>query len=106
MIKKLDERTIKKYCKRYGYSYRYFDDVAIITTPLDEWRLTYIEKHSKILVEHLNRAGNKSGKMQYHSQRYVRDLHYAFKNIIKPHETYCGAYNETFKIKKLLEKHA
>lgn len=100
----LDELIIKKYCSLYGFSYRYFYDNAIIMTGVDEWRLRII-KNGKILVEHYNRAGNRTGKMQFHSQRYVSDLDYAFNNIIKPHENYETVFQEAFKIKDLLENY-
>lgn len=101
----LDELTIKKYCNMYNFSYRYFYTNAIIMTNVDEWRIK-ITKNGRILVEHYNRAGNKTGKMQFHSQRYVKNLDYAFVNIIKPHEDYNNVFQEAFKIKHLLESDA
>lgn len=100
----LDKRLIERYCELYGFSYRYFYTNAIIMTNVDEWRLK-LTKKGKILVEHYNRAGNKTGKMQFHSQRYADDLHYVFKNIIRPHETYDRVYQEAFRIKYLLENY-
>lgn len=106
MNNKLDEKLIKRYCELYRYGYRHFEDVVVITTGVDEWRLTYKEKQDKILVEHINKAGNSSGKMQYHAQKYADDIHYIFKNIIKPHETFDNVYNKAFKIKQLLQEYA
>lgn len=109
-IDTLNELIIKKYCKIYGYSYRYFGDNVIITTNLDEWRLRLIETIednqliNKILVEHYNRAGNKTGKMQFHSQKYAYDIEYIFKNIISPHERYKSVYDKAFRIDDILKK--
>ena len=56
----------------------------------------------KIRVEHMNLSGNRSGKMQFHSQRYAYDLDYIFDNIIIPHERGKRVYQKAFRIKKLL----
>lgn len=101
----LNEQKIKNYCDMYGFSYRIFYNNVIIMTGVDEWRLIAAD-NSKIIVEHYNRAGNKTGKMQFHSQRYAPNLDYVFENIIKPHETYNNVYQEAFKIKYLLENYA
>ena len=104
----LNEQKIKKYCKKYGYTYRLFYDVAIISTNVDEWKLKSVqtvekgEIIDKIRVEHINRAGNRTRKMQFHSQRYAYDLDYVFTNIIAPHETYDKVYSKAFRIKDLL----
>ncbi len=101
----LNELRIKHYCDMYGFSYRLFYDNAIIMTGVDEWRIM-MAKNERILVEHYNRSGNKTGKMQFHSQRYAPDVDYVFQTIIKPHETYNNVYQEAFKIKYLLENYA
>lgn len=104
----LNEQKIKKYCKKYGYGFRYFHNIAIITTGVDEWKLGAItttenkKVTDKILVEHINKVGNRTGKMQFHSQRYAYDLDYVFTNIITPHETYDRVYSKAFRIKELL----
>ena len=100
----LDEIKIKQYCSEYNFHYRYFGNNALIMTGVDEWRIRAIDK-DKILVEHYNKLGNKSGKMQFHSQRYAKDLDYIFKNIIKPHSSYNSVFQEAFRIKYLLENH-
>ena len=102
----LNEQKIKKYCKKYGYGFRYFHSIAIITTGVDEWRLEAVqtvengELIDKILVKHINKVGNRSGKMQFHTQRYAYDLDYVFTNIITPHETYNKVYSKAFRIKE------
>lgn len=100
----LNEMEIKKYCDINKFSYRYFYNTAIITTGVDTWRLTQKEIRTGeiIVVEHANKMGNKSGKMQFHTQRIAYDVAWIFNNIIVPHETYSNAYNKTFKLKKLL----
>lgn len=103
----LNEQKIKKYCKKYGYGFRYFHDIAIITTGVDEWRLEAIqtvenkELIDKILVKHINKVGNRTGKMQFHSQRYAYDLDYVFENVISSHEQYERVYQKVFEIKEL-----
>lgn len=104
----LNEKTIRKYCSKYDYTYRLFHNVAMISTNVDEWKLESIqtiengEIIDKIRVEHINKAGNRTGKMQFHSQRYAYDLDYVFTNIIAPHETYNRVYSKAFRIKELL----
>lgn len=106
----LDELTIKRYCNMYGYSYRYFGDNVIITTNLDEWMLRLVEVIednkliNKILVEHYNRSGNRTGKMQFHTQRYAYDIEYVFENIINSHESYNMYYDELFKLDDILKE--
>ena len=103
----LNEQKIKKYCKKYGYRFRYFHNIAIITTGVDEWLLEAIqtvedkELIDKILVKHINKVGNRTGKMQFHAQRYAYDLDYVFENIITPHEKYERVYQKVFEMKKL-----
>lgn len=104
----LNEATIKRYCKGYGYSYRCFGDIALITTGVDEWRLKAVkvvergEVVDRILVEHINKAGNRKGKMKFHTQRYAYDLDYIFQNIISSHKSsHNSITNETFRIKEL-----
>lgn len=103
----LNEQKIKNYCKRYGYGYRHFHNIAIITTGVDEWQLEAIqtvgneELIDKILVKHINKVGNRTGKMQFHTQRYAYDLDYVFENIITPHEKYERVYQKVFEIKKM-----
>lgn len=103
----LNEQKIKNHCKKYGYGFRYFHNIAIITTGVDEWRLEAIqtvedgELIDKILVKHINKVGNGSGKMQFHAQRYAYDLDYVFENIITPHEKYERVYQKVFEMKKL-----
>lgn len=104
----LNEMKIKEYCDMHGFSYRYFYDTAIIMTNVDMWRLTYYEAIienevvHRIMVEHANKAGNKSGKIQFHTQRIAYDIDWIFQNIIVPHETYSNVYNKAFKLKELL----
>ena len=104
----LNEQKIKKYCKKYGYGFRYFHNIAIITTGVDEWGLEAIqtvedgELIDKILVKHINKVGNRTGKMQFHAQRYAYDLDYVFQNIVAPHETYDRVYSKAFKIRDIL----
>src|SRR5690606_30721779 len=98
----------REFCRKYGFSYRFFNDNAIIMTNLDNWRLievitqTHNQTIYKIIVEHANKAGNRSGKMQFHSQRVAFDVEWIFENIIVPHETYSNVYNKAFKLKELL----
>lgn len=107
----LDEQKIKMYCKKYGYSYNYFGYNTIIETGMDVWKLEDVEVFNKenkeynsiIKVKHYNKKGNSKGKMQFHPQRYARDIDYIFNNIIIPHELKRGAYQKAFKIKKLLQ---
>ncbi len=103
----LNETTINAYCKECGYTYRLFGDIAIITTSVDEWKLKSVQfiedgkPIDKILVEHINKAGNRTGKMQFHSQRYAYDLDYIFTNIITAHESYNRVYEKAFRLKEL-----
>lgn len=92
----LDEQKIKMYCEKYGYSCNCFGDNVVITTPIDEWRLEAIEVYNryskeytqKIKVQHINKAGNKSRKFQFHLQRrrLADDIDYVFNNIIATHK--------------------
>lgn len=103
----LNELKIKEHCNYNGYSYRYFGENAIITTNVDVWKLSTVRARegkkiiNKILVEHMNKVGNKSGKMRFHTQRYAYDMDYIFKNIIIPHQTYSRVYDKAFRIKKI-----
>lgn len=100
----LNEMEIKKHCDINGFDYRYFYTTSVITTGTDTWRLTQKEVRAGdlILVEHANKAGNKSGKMQFHTQRVAYDIDWIFNNIIVPHETYSNVYDKAFKVKQLL----
>ena len=80
----------------------------LLVTGVDVWLLEDIqtvedkELIDKILVKHINKVGNRTGKMQFHAQRYAYDLDYVFTNIIAPHETYNKVYSKAFRIKELL----
>jgi len=103
ILETLDEMEIKKLCKKYNYKYRCFHNTAIIETGIDMWKITLTGvKNKKIMVEHMNKNGNKKGKIQFHKQRIAYDLDWVFKNIINPHQTFENVFNETFKIKRLL----
>lgn len=103
ILEVLDEMEIKRLCKKYNYKYRYFYETAIIETGVDMWRITLTGiKYKKIMVEHINKNGNKKRKIQFHKQRVAYDLDWIFKNIISPHQDFLNVFNETFKIKKLL----
>lgn len=108
----LDEMKIKKYCENSGYSYRYFGENVVIMTSVDNWQLIEVENPPnnknnknkyKIIVEHANKTGNKTGKMQFHTQRIAYDVDWIFENIIIPHQSYNRAFQKTFKVKKLLK---
>ncbi|MGJ0846563.1 hypothetical protein ACR77J_07735 [Tissierella praeacuta] len=104
----LNELEIREFCKRYGFGYRYFTDNVIIMTGVDSWRLveTTTQRRNqtiyKIIVEHANKFGNKSGKIQFHTQRVAFDVEWIFDNIIVPHQTYSKVYEKAFNIKELL----
>lgn len=97
-----DKQVIQKYCQKYNYGYRIFDNDAIVTTNVDEWRISFIE--DTILVQHLNKAGNRTRKCNYHTQRYAPDIEYVFDVVIRRHENYDSSYSEAFKIKNILEE--
>lgn len=99
----LNEMEIKKYCEMYGLNYKYFYDTAIITG-VDMWKLTEVtvKTGNIILVEHENKAGNRTKKMQFHSQRIAYDIEWIFENIIIPHQSYNRVYQKAFTVKKLL----
>lgn len=104
----INELELKEKCKLYECSYRHFGCSAVIFTNMDTWRLEMVNVFEngkvidKIRVEHMNLSGNRSGKMQFHSQRYAYDLDYIFDNIIIPHERGKRVYQKAFRIKKLL----
>lgn len=98
---KKDEKIIKKYCKKYNYGCKIFDDNVIISTNLDDWKVT--RGKDKLLVFHSNKAGNRNGKHQYHFQRVCPDWTYVFDVVISRHENYSGVYDKAFKIKDILE---
>lgn len=106
----LNELKIKRYCDDNNYNYKYFNEVAIITTGTDIWKLESIDAHSSetesykqlIKVKHQNKAGNKTRKSHFHTQRYADNLDFVFKNIIIPHEQGSRVYQKAFKIKELL----
>lgn len=99
----LNEMEIKRNCEENGYGYKHFYDTAIITTSVDTWRITQME-HGRILVEHANKRNNRKGKMQFHPQRYVQDIDWAFSNIIVPHQNYNRTFQKAFRIKELLKQ--
>ena len=39
----LDELKLKQYCCKHGYNYKYFNDIAIVTTGQDTVRENYYE---------------------------------------------------------------
>lgn len=106
----LNELKIKRYCNINNYNYKFFNEVAIITTGTDAWKLESIDiydnktKNCKqiIKVKHQNTAGNKTRKSHFHTQRYADNLDFVFKNIIIPHEQGSRVYQKAFKIKELL----
>lgn len=105
----LDEMKIKKYCEISGYNYRYFGENVVIMTSVDNWQLIEVENTPnnkdkyKIIVEHANKSRNKTGKMQFHTQRIAYDVDWIFTNIIIPHQSYNRAFQKTFEVKKLLK---
>lgn len=104
----LNELKIKKYCEKNGYNYRYFEDMAIIMTSIDTWNLQSIQIYSSdgckdmIKVKHMNKAGNKSKKAHFYTQRTAYDMDYVFNNIIIPHEKGNRVYQKAFRIKEIL----
>lgn len=106
----LNELEIKQNCNINRYNYKYFNEVAIITTGQDIWTLESVDVFDKtisdykqiIKVRHLNKAGNKKGKSHFHTQRYAQDIDYIFNNIIVPHEQANRVFQKTFRIKKIL----
>ena len=73
----LNELKIKQYCDKKGFSYKYFDTIAIITTGLDIWGIELFDVYDKktqgyrkiIKVKHQNTLGNKKKKAHFHTQR-------------------------------------
>lgn len=106
----LNELKIKQHCDKKGYNYRYFNDIAIVTTGQDTWKLESVEVYERptkeykqiIKVKHQNKAGNKTKKVHFHTQRYAHDLDFIFNNIIVPHEQGNRVYQKAFRIKDLL----
>ena len=90
----LDEIKIKKYCNIYGYDYKHFPEVVVVTTGIDTWKLELVDVFNReikeynqiIRVNHLNKAANKSKKIHFHKQRYAYDVDYVFNNIISTHD--------------------
>ena len=105
----LNENKIKKVCTANGYGYNYFGDTAIITTGLDQWYIELIGIYSnargeyidRIRLKHKNRKGNRTGKAHFHTQRYVKDIDYAFQTI-RSHEENSRDFNKAFKIKSII----
>lgn len=106
----LNELKIKRYCDNNNYNYKYFNEVAIITTGTDTWQLESIDTYSSetegykqlIQVKHQNKAGNKTNKVHFHTQRHAYDIDFIFNNIIIPHEQGNRVYQKAFRIKELL----
>lgn len=90
-------------CNKYGYKYRVFYDCAVITTSMDEWTLSE-SKNKKIIIEHINKAGNKKRKCNYHMHRYAPNIDYAFDIVISRHSDYSNVFNKSFKIGEILKK--
>lgn len=90
----LDEIKIKKYCNMYGFNYKYFPEVVVVTTGTDTWKLELVDVFNReikeynqiIRVNHLNKAANKSKKIHFHKQRYAYDIDYVFNSIISTHK--------------------
>jgi len=96
----LNELKIKRYCDVNKYSYRYFNDTVVVITGLDAWELT--DMGNRILVRHINKYGNKKGKMQFHPQRIAYDVDWIFKNIITSHKNNNGICQRVLRMKKII----
>ena len=105
-----NELKLKQYCNGNQFDLKYFQDVAIITTGTDVWKLEFIETYDNVIkgykdairVRHQNKMGNKSKKNHFHTQRYAQDIDYVFNNIIIPHEQGNRVYQKAFRIKEIL----
>lgn len=106
-MKKLNEDKLIRFCSERGYKLNYFGERAIISTPLDQWKLEEILKgngrETVIKLEHRNESGNKGRKEHFHTQRIVGVLEYALETI-EEHGQATGAYNKMFEMKDLLDK--
>lgn len=98
----LDENKIKAFCNKYNYKYQIFHNNAVIMTGLDQWVIS-IDDKNRILLKHINKYNGRITKHNYHLQRYVKSLEYAF-DTIKDHQEYNTVFNKTFRIKRVLEK--
>ena len=99
----IDKQKIEYYCDKHNYGYKIFENDVIITTSMDEWRIT-IDDSDSLLVQHLNKAGNRTAKCNYHIQRYAPDWEYVFEIIISRHENYDTVYNKAFRIENILKE--
>lgn len=100
---KLDKQKIEDLCKKYNCNYKIFDTDAVITTGLDEWAIS-LDYKGKLLLKHINKTNGRITKHNYHVQKYIPDIEYAFDVVISRHQCYDTAYNKAFRIKNILEK--
>lgn len=105
-MKKLDENKLIEFCNERDYKLNYFGERAIISTPLDQWKLEEIVKGNGqdtiIKLEHRNSSGNKGRKEHFHTQRIVGVLDYALETI-EEHGQATGAYKNMFEMRSLLD---
>lgn len=99
----LDEQKIKKLCQKYNYNYKIFNNNVVITTGVDEWVISRDDK-DRLLLKHINKHRGRITKHNYHLQRYIPNVEYAFEVVISRHQDYSTAYNKTFRIKDLLKE--
>lgn len=105
-MRKLNEQRLIEFCSDREYKLNYFGERAIISTPLDQWKLEEIVKGNGkdtiIKLEHRNKSGNKGRKEHFHTQRIVGVLEYALETI-EEHGQSTGAYKSMFEMKSLLK---
>jgi hypothetical protein len=106
----LNEKTIKQYCDRYNYKYNFFNNnnKVIIDTHMDMWEVELVEDNMlknmpPYEIRHINTSGNRTGKIHFHKQYQAWDLHFIFNRLVC-HKTNKHIYNETFRIKNILEE--
>lgn len=106
-MKIIEEERINELCNKYGYSYRYFPNNVMIMTNVDIWKISSFQTakgETLLVLKHINKKGNRSRKLQFHTQRIIPDIEYAFDIVISRHENCEDSYGRVFKVKKVLSK--
>lgn len=77
----VDEKRMRKLCRRYGISYKIFHNTEIILleTPLDEYMIKLTDaKDKSVCLMHKNKLFNRH---KYHIQREFSDVYQAIDSI-------------------------
>lgn len=85
----LDNRVVKeeidKMCKKNGLAYRNFENILVVNSGVNDWKIVYRDEWAtnQFEVRHKNKSGNQTSKEHYHHQAYADSLIEAMSIIVR-----------------------